>query len=265
MSILAGIGNLVDQWLRIAPNGKPPYYRHKTAANDLSLRREPITGTSEFLQASYSKIHKNWLTARKNTGYFNPSKENWRWKRHLELSDANKSPELRLERAIVTACGENWSNQMPTASGLVGHAIDKRAAVDLVCRESATSYSLMELKVDSNTPLFAAIEILMYGLLLVWSKEHVEELDYNVQKQPVLGATTVMLGTLAPARYYSNYNLKNLGNALSNGLLEFGENFGLSLNFEFSKFGPAYNGGLDPDSVLTAVETRRPVFRIRER
>jgi hypothetical protein len=264
MSILAGIGSLVDSWLAIPTKGQPPYCRHKSAAIDLSSRRMPITGTTEFLQASYTKIHRNWLTARKD-GYFNPSKENWRWKRHLELSVANKSPELRLERAIVAACGENWSNQMPTASELVGPAIDKRAAVDLVFRESLTSYSLMELKVGSNTPLFAAIEILMYGLLLVWSKEHMEELGYEVQRQPVLGATTIMLGTLAPARYYSTYSLQNIGNSLSNGLAKFGENFGLELNFEFSKFGPAYSGGLDPEYVRTAVETRRPVLRIRDR
>jgi len=264
MSILAGIGNLVDKWLVIAPKGQPPYYRHKTAANEISCRKVPITETREFLQASYSKINRNWLIARDN-GYFNPSKENWRWKRHLELSNANQSPELRLERAIVAACGESWSNQMPTASGLVGPAVDKRAAVDLVCRESSSRYSLVELKVGSDNPLFAAIEILMYGLLLVWSKEHVEELRYDIQKQPVLGATTITLSTLAPARYYSNYNLRELGNSITNGLVEFGENFGLELNFEFSKFGPAYDGGLDPQRILTAVQTRSPVVRSRDR
>lgn len=263
MSILAGIGSLVDSWLAIPANGQPPYYRHKSAAIDLSSRRMPITGTTEFLQASYTKIHRNWLTARKD-GYFNPSKENWRWKRHLELSVANKSPELRLERAIVAACGEDWSNQMPTASGLVGPAIDKRAAVDLVFRENLASYSLVELKVDSNTPLYAAMEILMYGLLLVWSKEHIEDLGYDAEIQPVLGATTVMLGTLAPARFYSNYSLRNVSNALGTGLAEFGESFGLKLNFEFSKFGPAYDGGIDPERVLTAVETRNPVVRVRD-
>jgi len=42
--------------------------------------------------------------------------------RHLDLAANNTSPELRLERAVVASCGENWSNQMPVASGLVGPA-----------------------------------------------------------------------------------------------------------------------------------------------
>jgi hypothetical protein len=258
MSILAGIPNLVDKWLIIPPKGQPPYYRHKSAALVLSQRKIPITGTCEFLQASYSKITKNWMNARE-AGYCNPSRENWRWKRHLNISEANRSPEIRLERAIVAACGENWSNQMPTASGLVGPAVDKRAAVNLVYQENPTSYSLVELKVCSDNPLFAAIEILMYGLLLVWSKEHVDELGYDLEKQPVLNAEMIMLSTLAPAKYYSSYRLKNVGSSLCDGLTKFGKNFGLELNFEFSKFGPAYDGGLNADRLREAIETKRPV------
>ena len=109
---------------------------------------------------------------------------------------------------------------------LVGPAIDKRAAVDLVYRKSPTNYSLIELKVCSDNPLFAAIEILMYGLLLVWSKEHVDELGYDLEKQPVLNAEMIMLSTLAPAKYYSSYRLKNVGSSLCDGLTKFGKNFG---------------------------------------
>lgn len=116
MSILTGIDELVDGWLDVEPTGNPPYYQHRTAANELTRRDEPITGTVAFLEASYDRIHANWLAAI-DAGYTNPSKENWRWKPHPSLGSNNSSPELKLERAIVNACGENWSNQMPTASG----------------------------------------------------------------------------------------------------------------------------------------------------
>ena len=75
----------------------------------------------------------------------------------------NTSKEVLLERAIVKAMGEDWSNQMPTASGVLGSHADKRSSVDLVWRKCPTSFTLMELKVDSDTPLFAAVECLFYA------------------------------------------------------------------------------------------------------
>ncbi len=240
MSILSGVGGLVDAWLQIEPEGKPPYYRHRTAANALTRRDSPITGTQEFLAASYTQIHNNWLAAI-DAGYTNPSKENWRWKRHPELGDGNTSPELKLERAIVNACGDNWSNQMPTASGLVGPATDKRAAVDLVFREDSSTYSLIELKVASDTPLFAAIEILMYGLLFVWSKNNREELGYDVEAQPVLAASKVTLGVLAPGSYYDGFDLTTLASTLDSGLNAFGKQHELKLGFEFCQLGADYS------------------------
>ena len=236
MSILAGIGSLVDEWLEIEPKGKPPCYRHRSAALDLSRRDAPITGTRNFLEASYAQIHNNWLAAIK-AGYSNPSKENWRWKQNLKLSPENTSPEVRLERSIVDACGDSWSNQMPTASGLVGPAADKRAAVDLVYRENPTTYSLIELKVDADNPLFAAIEILMYGLIFVWSRNNKDRLGYDVKNQPVLATESVTLAVLAPSDYYRDFELKNLGSAINDGLAEFGGQYALGLGFEFCEFG----------------------------
>lgn len=242
MSILAGIGSLVDEWLQIEPKGKPPFYRHRSAALDLSRRNAPVRNAREFLEASYDLIHNNWLAAIE-AGYSNPSKENWRWKRHLELSSENTSPELNLERAIVNAGGDDWSNQMPTASGLVGPAADKRAAVDLVYRESPTTYSLIELKVDTNNPLFAAIEVLMYGLLFVWSRNNQDRLGYNVKIQPVLAAENINLAVLAPGDYYREFEPTNLVSALDNGLAEFGRQNGLAASFRFRDLGEDFTPG----------------------
>ena len=262
MSILNGIGHLVDEWLNIEPKGTPPYYRHRAAANSLTRRDIPITGTREFLNASYARIRQNWLAAI-DAGYTNPSKENWRWKRHLDLGPGNRSPELLLERAIVNACGDNWSNQMPTASGLVGPATDKRAAVDLVYRKDSTTYSLIELKVASDTPLFAAIEILMYGLLFVWSKENQDDLGYNLETQPVLAANTITLCVLAPNDYYRKFDLTTLASTLDSGLAEFGKQHELELGFEFCQLGADYAPDSTPELTQSAISNRSPVWSVK--
>lgn len=259
MSILVGIGNLVDNWLKIQTKGQAPHYRHRSAALELTHRDGPIVGTGSFLEASYARIHSNWLAAI-DAGYSKPSRENWRWKRHADLSAENKSPEIILERSIVRACGDGWSNQMPTASGLVGPSLDKRAAVDLVYRSDPGSYSLIELKVNSDNPLFAAIEILLYGLLFVWSRDNQEELGYDVQVQPVLAATSVTLVVLAPQRYYRDYKLTNLSTALNDRLVEFGENKGVNLGFEFCQLGSEFAVDATLDCIRSAIEDRRPVW-----
>ncbi len=259
MSILAGIGSLVDDWLKIEAKGQPPHYRHRSATLELSRRNATITGTREFLEACYARIHNNWLAAI-DAGYSNPSRENWRWKRHPDLSPENKSPEIRLERSIVSACGDNWSNQMPTASGLVGAAADKRAAVDLVYREDPSTYSLIELKVNSDNPLFAAIEILMYGLLFVLSRNNQEGFGYDVHVQPVLGASSVTLSVLAPISYYRDYDLTTLSSTLNGGLVEFGERKAVTLGFEFCQLGTDYAANSTAECIRSAIGDRRPIW-----
>ena len=254
MSILTGIDELVDDWLEVEPIGKPPYYRHKSTAIELSRRTTPIGDARPFLEACYSQIHQNWLAAI-DSGYTNPSKENWRWKRHLDLAPENASLELRLERAIVASCGESWSNQMPVASGLVGPATDKRAAVDLVCRKDSGTCSLFELKVDSNNPLFAAIEILSYGILFVWSRANQDSLGYDIENQPVLGASDITLSVLAPERYFDGMDLSAFDTVLNRGLAQFGEQHGLVLAFEFCQLGA--DSGLMADTKLAIDATHR--------
>jgi hypothetical protein len=256
MSILQGIVELVDDWLDVERIGKPPYYRHKSTAIELSRRTTRIRDARPFLDACYSRIHQNWLAA-VDSGYTNPSTENWRWKRHLDLAPENASPELRLERAIVATCGESWSNQMPVASGLVGPATDKRAAVDLVYRKEPTTYSLIELKIDSNNPLFAAIEILSYGMLFVWSRANQDSLGYDVENQPVLSASDITLSVLAPERYFDGMDLSAFATVLNRGLAQFGELHGLVLAFEFRQLGT--EGGSTADT-KAAIDTSRRIW-----
>jgi hypothetical protein len=149
---------------------------------------------------------------------------------------------------------------MPTASGLLGPATDKRVAVDLVHREDSTTYSFIELKVASDTPLFAAIEILLYGLLFVWSKNNQENLGYYVGTQPVIAADRVTLSVLAPSSYYERYDLTNLASALNIALVEFGQRNEVALDFEFSELGADYAPDLQPEHVRSAISYRSRIW-----
>jgi len=240
MKILEGIDDLVIEWLAIERKGKPPHYQHVTTAIELSRRKEPLTGTAEFLEACYAKIHSNWRTACE-TGQWKRSRENWRWEARPDIPKENKRPEVTLERTIVRNNIESWSNQMPTASGLAGSYAGKTANVDLVRRDGPDAYSFIELKVERDTPLFAAIEILKYGLLFVWSKNNYEKLGYDLDEQPVLAADIVTLRVLAPASYYARYNVTNLAVALQDGLIHFKQRRKLTLGFEFDQLGERHD------------------------
>ena len=259
MRIRNGLEGLVDEWLQVEPKGKPPHYRYRAAANELTRRTMPIAGTRAFLDAAYAQIHQNWLDAI-DAGYTNPSKENWRWKRNLNMSPKNKSPETKLEKAVIDACGDNWSNQIPVGSGLVGPNADRRVAIDLAHRKDPSTFSLIELKVASDNPLFAAIEILMYGLVFVWSKSNQEKLGYDLKTQPVLAANDITLAVLAPGSYYDGCDLTELGSALNNALGEFGAQYGLALRFEFCELGEDYAEDSGSECVRSAISGRRRVW-----
>ena len=84
-----------------------------------------------------------------------------------------------------------------------------------VVRQSTTSSS--KLKVGSDTPLYAAMEVLQYGLLYVFSRQYRDELHYT-DDRPLLKARRIDLKVLAPAAYYGEYRIDWLVRALNRGL-----------------------------------------------
>jgi hypothetical protein len=233
-SILNGIGGLVDEWLELDFKANRPLYGHKTAALQLA-KRDTVVPATEFMQRAYARIESNWLTAVSENRYSHSS-QNWRFTPHPDIAGHHKGPEVSLERAIIRGADEDWANQVPTSSGLVGPAGDKVRNVDLVQRHDRSHYSLIELKVGSDTPLYAAVEILLYGLLLAWSRNNQDALAYDTSKQPVLLADAVDLEVLAPAEYYTRYRLEKLSNAISEGLDSCQDMLGLQSTFRFTQF-----------------------------
>jgi hypothetical protein len=112
-------------------------------------------------------------------------------------------------------------NQVPVASGLTTGSAGGRRAIDLVHRCGDGWYEIIELKVDegAGTPLFAAMEILQYGVLYIFSRENASTLGYK--ETGMLGATGIHLKVLAPVTYYRECDLSWLEESINGGLAKF--------------------------------------------
>lgn len=141
---------------------------------------------------------------------------------------------------MVSHLGDNWFNQLSTASGLVGSAEGKKRAIDLVERIGAGRFRFFELKVASNTPLAAAIEILEYGLLFAFARKHSGKLFHSKPVPEVLSATALELRVLAPTSYYDKHDsgrrLGWLEAEFSKSFGGFASVFGFKADFQFLSF-----------------------------
>lgn len=169
-----------------------------------------------------------------------PSDANWRSDCQTKLDSNNRSPETLLERAIAILSEkgimDGWFNQVPVASGFADEYADKRAAIDLVHLEENHA-TLIELKWKSDTPVFAAFEILQYGLAYLFSYIHRKEFGYDDKE--LMNVSTVSLRVLAPDDYYSKYHLDWLQQGLDESIRSFSAgktNGAITMNFGFQTF-----------------------------
>lgn len=262
--ILDGVEEIIDGFFDVKEIGtKPPHYGHKTACLRLSENPPEDLNGSELVRGIFNKIEENW---RRSTRRHKkpPSDENWRYERHTVTEST--SPEVRLERAIAELGGKKWANQVPTSSGLVDHLHDKVRNIDLLRKIEPSRLEFIELKVESDTPLYAAMEILGYGLIYLFSTRHQDELGYIPSDKNVLGATDVHLKVLAPSEYYTEYRLAWLQELINDGLsafLESSPDLQVIMDFSFEAFLPDFHwspGETDKSEVAAAVLNRRPVY-----
>ena len=225
-SILAGVCKLIDEALGLK-NGK---YQDKKTCQLLSKGKKIDFDGRTLIQRIFDQVTSNWH------GRKSRYSENWRWKPNPDL--ATKSEEVVLERWIVrTATHKDWVNQVPVASGLTTGSAGGRRAIDLVHRCPDGWYEFIELKVDegAGTPLFAAMEILQYGVLYLFSRENASTLGYK--KTGMLGAPGIHLKVLAPTSYYEEFDLSWLEESINSGLARFlsqGERrFEFEMDFKF--------------------------------
>jgi hypothetical protein len=251
--IFEGINDLIDQSLGVMHIGKTPHHLHKSSA--LSLSSKPSSFDAHLLfEKIIARMHKNWSDAH-DLNPRSPSDENWRWEKKPDISENNESKEKRCEKEIAKCCGQDWVNQVPTASGLLDGSSEKHCNIDLVHRVAPAEFEFIELKYEGGTPLYAAFEILKYGLLYAFSRRYAEQLGYSGTSKEILSARLVQLRVVAPYAYYGYFPSKPdwLQKETNRGLSCLPlDGYRMDFRFEYMKWST------DGD-VCSAVANRKPV------
>jgi hypothetical protein len=186
-----------------------------------------------------------------------PSTKNWRFEQQPVICDENRSPEKTLEKAIVELGGKDWANQVPTSSGLTSAKRDKHRNIDLVCQCGPDCYQFIELKYESNRPLYAAMEALVYGVLYAVSRLR---LPANFARdRKLLSANTVHLRVLAPQKFYAGYRFDWLESALTSGL-EFTRGLGFTMDFRFDVFPADFAWDSSSEECLQESKVKLPEY-----
>jgi len=260
--ILDGVYDIIDQTLGlefIGKVGKKPHYKHRESCRKLSEFPPSNFNVEALIKKIYQKVEQNWNDRSYKK---DPSEKNWSFPKHRRISSKNKSSEVMLERKIVKI--PQWANQVPAASGLVNERLDKRRAVDLVRQCQDGSYELVELKVKSDTPLYAAMEILQYGVLYIFSRAKREVFRYTKEQNPLLWATAVHLKVLAPCEYYKGCKLDWFEDEINSGLKRYiaEPTFDFQMDFKFEAFPPSFSlkPFPQPDAIIVALSDLRPVY-----
>lgn len=220
-SLIEGVSEIAAKVLGVAN------VAHSSALQNL----QPFDGPS-LVSAIYDCVRRNYHESGASVNK-NRSKQNWRWHSpQPQIGERNRSPEVVVERAVAAACvalcRTDWSNQIPVTSGLVEGAGDRRRAIDLVRRVGERHFQLIELKVGSDTPLYAVVEMLGYACLWLLARE-----DRPSRPSPLLEADRVDLRVLAPAEFYKGYSLETVESAVHEGVRSLGERQGVTLSFCF--------------------------------
>lgn len=205
-----------------------------------------------------AQLERNWLESPRNLHGRGPSAENWRLEKRLHLAAHNTSAEKTLEKAI--ARNEGWYNQIPTASGLFDAHSDKLRNIDLVHRIASNEFEFVELKVASNTPVYAAIEVLSYAVLYLFALRNYTE--HDIEAKVLLQADVVHWIVLAPVSYYSKdgANLE-LERRVSAGLGNLAAALGVrcSFTFGFRAFPRTFAWPCDQEQLRVALENVTPL------
>jgi hypothetical protein len=152
---------------------------------------------------------------------------------------------------------------VPVASGVMLGADEGGRRIDLAHRCSPGSYEFIELKlgIACDTPLHAAMEILEYGLIYVFSRVHLDSLGYDRMNE-LLRANAIALKVLAPAESYLPGSLEALEQAINFGLAELWkmEKLDFKINFAFEQFPLGFRWSGPPEVAPAGLEARRRTY-----
>ncbi|OQW66398.1 MAG: hypothetical protein BVN29_08045 [Nitrospira sp. ST-bin5] len=257
-SILRGAASRINQSLGLQKGEK---YGHTTTSLSLSKQPPKNFDGKALIEKILDRVKCNWHR-KQSTG-----DQNWRWEKQLRTPGRNprgKGQEVCLERLIVQTTNNDWVNQVPIASGLTRSG-DRRRAIDLAHRSESNGYELIELKMgkEAGTALFAAMEILQYGIVYMFSRLYAKDLGYTVGKKSLLDANRICLQVLAPTEYYDKkrIHLGWLEEEINEGLRSFSKerNIQFQIDFEFQEF-PPLSPGFHPCSLLKDLPAATPII-----
>lgn len=195
-----------------------------------------------------------------------PSNANW------ELRTApnfTPHPTQRLEKQLQKAIArllsyDGWGNDVPTASGLYDK-FGRQMNIDLAHR-IPNGFEFVELKICSDTPYDAAMQVLRYGAIyLLYRLE--PSLSERFVGNEMLTAEEIVLEVLAPCKYYPDRErrvLAVLEEQLSKELEEFTKTRAVNVNisFRFRAFPKEfeYSPGMASRLIQNAIINRRSPF-----
>ena len=289
--ILDGIDDILDRWLgthgreEFGTTSKVPQFKSKTAAIRLSENRGPLADSespADLIKSCMGRLDANLAAI----GTDNVSTNNWKWMKSLTLASHNTSPETTLEKLVAFLLSDDWVNQIPVCNGLVdGGASNCR--IDLGYRVEELAYELIELKYHddddssggSDNPLYAALEMLRYGLLYLLFRKHDLLKGRRSNDHHILSATSITLVVLAPERWFNyrtrdgrdeRFELEWLQSALTTGLQEYvGDEESIALDtmsFRFESLSDEFERNYRPlvqaigDFRIENLESRAGVF-----
>ena len=226
----------------------------KTTMDEISNISPPESKFEALIDLLWEKIETNWRLAGERGG----GDRNWRWAPQLYIDhEENESPETKLEKGLAGVLPkEHWTNQVPTASGLISSNSDRKRNIDLAHWDGAETVTLIELKIASDTPIYAAFEIIRNALLLCLSRVHPEQIkavDPRWRR-----ASRAHLRVVAPASFYEESgrcrSLAWFEIELDRAIATFGEKLPeharISIDFGFRIFDL-------PEVLLNAIESAR--------
>ena len=229
-TVLDEIEEISNQWMNFSK--KETWYDNPPACAEFA-KRKSCGDVDILIKDIYDKISNYWL----NRGNYRPKGHlsNWQLRKILSFTEGNPSSEKQLEKFVATYLGDNWFNQIPTASGLTSPRALSHANIDLVNQLRPDCYELIELKCESNNPLSAAIEILRCGLFYIHARTHQNEMNLSSKAKHLMEANDVRLQVLAPRPYYCKCDLGWFEIKLSEGIKRFvGSSF--TIDFKFTAF-----------------------------
>lgn len=232
VSLFGGVEDEINRVLGVGD------YRRGPDARTLQARPPSRASGAELVTRAFAVVRKNFprILANPDRRF---SSQNWRMHSPKVHSDPkNTSPETLLERGLVAACvavgRRDWWNQVPVASGLVSSTAGRRRAIDLVRERNPGAFDFVELKVESDSPIYAAVEIMLYGFVWLLSRKAKATLGYP--RGTLLDGRDVALSVLAPAKFYGSADYGKFQDGVRAALTDVGKSEGATMSFRFEQF-----------------------------